>query len=159
MVICIDSHVFIWGIKKKPSPDQMAMVERTEKFFEWADKNNVQVIIPSIVIAEVLIPEPIDTHVKYLELIYETFIVANFDERAALKYAEIAGGRWEDIKALSADSGIRREKMKLDHMIIACRIVNGATAIYSTDPDVIKFGKGLIDVKEIPNFPTQASLF
>lgn len=159
MVVCIDSHVFIWGIKKKPSPEQISMVERTEKFFQWIDANSVQVIIPSIVIAEVLIPEPLDTHAKYLEIIHETFIVANFDERAALKYAEIAGKKWGYLKQLSSDSGIRREKMKLDHMIIACGLVNGATCIYSTDPDVIKFGRDVIDVREIPSFPTQPELF
>lgn len=159
MIVCIDSHVFIWGIKKQPRPEQVEMVERTEKFFDWADKNKVQIIMPSVVIAECLIPEATDTHAAYLEAIHEIFIVANFDERAALIYAEIAGSKWGDLKALASDNGIRREKMKLDHMIVACAIANGATAIYSTDPDVIRFGKGVIEVKEIPYYPIQNTMF
>lgn len=146
MIVCIDSHVFIWGIKKKPGPEQIAMVERTEKFFQWIDANRIQVIIPSIVIAEVLLPEPLGTHAKYLEIIHEIFIVASFDERAAVKYAEIAGKKWGDLKQLCLDTGIRREKMKLDHMIIACGLVNGATRIYSNDPDIKTFGHDIIEV-------------
>ena len=150
MIYCIDSSVIIWGIKKQASTGQEDMIARAENFFEKADKFNDEIIVPSIVLAEILAPEPVEARVRYLEIISKHFIVVDFESRAALKYAELMHGRFPDIKKLSEENNISRQKMKADHMIVAVAIVNNANCIYSTDSGLRTFGKEFIDIRELP---------
>jgi predicted nucleic acid-binding protein len=160
MIFCVDSNIFVWGIKKEANDSQVDMMERAAYFFEWADSHNHQLLIPSIVIAEILAPEPIENYSKYTEIISKGFMVADFDLRTATKYAQILENRFENIKQLAKDNDIRREKMKFDHLIISCALVNGASRIYSHDPGLRTFASGLIEVKDLPDVPPkQLDLF
>lgn len=160
MTICIDSQVIVWGIKKQPTKGQEEMVSKAEYFFEWVDNNGHEIILPTIVVAEVLAPEPETIRAKYLETLSKAFIVVNFDTRAALKYAQLLNGRFEEVKKLQEETGTVRQKMKADHMIIATAIVNNANCIYSYDGGLTKFAQGFIDVKEFPTPPAkQPTLF
>jgi predicted nucleic acid-binding protein len=150
MIYCIDSNIIIWGIKKQSSEGQEEMIGRAESFFRKVDEFNDFVIVPSIVIAEILAPEPIEIRAKYLEVINKSFIVAPFDTRAALKYAEIMNGRFETVKKIADEENIPRQKMKADHMIIAIAIVNNANCIYSTDNGLKSFAKGYINIQDLP---------
>ncbi len=76
------------------------MVSKAEYFFEWVDNNDHEIIIPTIVVAEVLAPEPETIRAKYLETLSKAFIIVNFDVRAALKYAQLFNGRFEEVKKL-----------------------------------------------------------
>jgi len=153
MTICIDSQVIVWGIKRQPTKGQEEMVSKAEYFFEWADSNGHEIIIPTIVVAEVLAPEPETIRSKYLETLTKGFIVVNFDTRSALKYAQLLNGRFEEVKKLQEETGTIRQKMKADHMIIATAITNNASCIYSYDKGLTKFAQGYIDVKEFPTPP------
>jgi predicted nucleic acid-binding protein len=112
MIVCIDSQVIIWGIKHQSTDGQEDMKERASDFFQWVDKNDHEIIIPTVIIAEVLAPEPPEIRGRYLEILNKNFIIVNFDSRAALKYAEILHGKFEDIKRLAADNGVVKQKMK-----------------------------------------------
>jgi predicted nucleic acid-binding protein len=151
MIYCVDSNIIIWGIKKQSSKGQEEMIERAEIFFRKVDEYKDFIIIPSIVLAEILAPEPAAYRAKYLEIINNSFIIANFDTRAALKYAEIMNGRFEEVKQIASEADIPRQKMKADHMVISIAIVNGANCIYSTDNGLKTFAKGYIDVQELPH--------
>lgn len=150
MIYCVDSNIIIWGIKKQATSGQEDMIARAEKLFRRVDEYEDYIIIPSVVLAEILSPEPPAIRVKILEILTKSFIVAPFDERAALKYAEIVSGRFEEVKNLADEANIPRQKMKVDHMVIAIALVNGANCIYSTDKGLKTFANGLIDVKELP---------
>lgn len=150
MIYCVDSNIIVWGIKKQATDGQEEMIARAEKFFSRIDEYQDYVIIPTIVLAEVLAPEPTIIRAKYLEILNKTFVIAPFDARAALKYAEMMSGRLEEVKTISNDIGIPRQKMKADHMVIATAIVNGANCIYSTDTGLKAFANGYIDVKDLP---------
>lgn len=157
MTVCIDSQVIIWGIKQQATGGQEDMITKAADFFQWIDRNGHEIIIPSVVVAEVLAPEPAGIRSRYLEILNNNFIIVNFDNIAALKYAEILHGRFEDVKRLAADNGVVKQKMKLDHLIISCAIVNGANCIYSYDKGLKSFASGLIDVREFP--ASQQDLF
>lgn len=73
MVFCIDSMVFIDGIKKNTTADAVA---RAEYFFDWVDKEGHQLLIPTVVIAEVLAPEPLEKYPVYIDIIDKGFMVA-----------------------------------------------------------------------------------
>lgn len=150
MIFCVDSNIIIWGIKKQATQGQEEMISRAESFFAKADEYNDEIIIPSIVLAEILAPETPNVRARYLEVLTQSFIIADFDTRAALKYAELLHGRFPEIRRISDEAGIPRQKMKADHMIVAVAIVNGANAIYSTDPGLRTFASGYIDVRDLP---------
>ena len=94
-----------------------------------------------------------------LDIINKNFIVADFDSRAATKYSQILNGNFSDLKEMTIEGKNGREKMKVDHLILACALVNGATAIYSHDVSLKKFATGLIDVRPLPIRPVQSELF
>ncbi|HVK97411.1 MAG TPA: PIN domain-containing protein [Flavisolibacter sp.] len=157
MIICIDSQVIVWGIKKQPTKGQEEMVSKAEYFFEWVDNNDHEIIIPTIVLGEILVPEPETIRAKYLAALSKAFIIVNFDTRAALKYSQLLNGRLEEIKKLQQETGTVRQKMKADHMIIATALVNNASCIYSYDEGLTKFASGFIDVREFPTPPPKQS--
>lgn len=160
MIFCIDTQICVWGIKRQASKGQEEMIQRAEQFFDWVDTNKHQILIPSIVIAEMLSGEPVENHPKFMEIIESNFMVAQFDTRAASRYAQIMSIKFEDLKRLAIDNGIRREKMKLDQLIMVCALVNGASSIYTNDSGLKNFSDGLIDVKELPPLlAKQADLF
>jgi predicted nucleic acid-binding protein len=150
MVYCIDSNIIIWGIKKQASPGQEEMIERAEQIFSRADEFEDYLVIPTLVLSEVLAPELLHIRPKYIEIFKKSFIVAPFDERAALMYAEIMHDRFEEVKNIAASTNTLRQKTKVDHMIIATALVNNANAIYSTDAGLKAFAAGLIDVRDLP---------
>jgi hypothetical protein len=117
-------------------------------------------IIPTIVLAEALIREPEDNHAKMVETAHRDFIVVDFDSRCSMQYGRmLRGEKWEEAKETQRKHGIVREKMKLDHMIVCCGIVNGANAIFSEDSDVVKFARGHLQVRSITEMAIQANLF
>lgn len=160
MIFCIDSQIIIWGIKNQSTDTQVDMIEKAATFFNWVDYNGHEIVIPTVVVAEILAPEPIDVRIKYSEILNKNFRVVNFDNLCALKYAQILNGKFEDVKKIGQENDWSRQKMKLDHLIIASAIANNATCIYSYDKGLKSFANNLIDVKEFPPAPTrQPDLF
>lgn len=150
MIYCVDSHIIIWGIKKQAVDGQKEMIQRAGYLFETADSFEDIIIVPSLVIAEILSPEPAQIRAHYLEIIKSSFIIAPFDTRASLKYSEMLFNRKDEVKKIAEDTGTSRQKMKIDHMIIATAIVNEANCIYSTDAGLKAFAEGYIDVRDLP---------
>jgi predicted nucleic acid-binding protein len=150
MVFCIDSMVFIDGIKKNTTADAVA---RAEYFLDWVDQAGHQLIIPTVVIAEVLAPEPLEKYPVYMDVIEKGFMVADFDTRAATRYSQLMMNRIPEIKQIAQQHGIIRNKMKIDHQIIACALVHNANCIYSSDPGLKAFGSPFIDIKDLPPLP------
>lgn len=167
MIYCLDSNTIIWGIKKQSTAGQEEMITRSEQLFSNADEYGDFLLVPTIVLAEILAPEPVIIRAKYLEILNKSFIISPFDSRAALKYAEILYNRFSEVKEAADNTNTSRQKMKADHMIIATALVNGANCIYSTDLGLKAFANGLIDVRDLPpikshitgKYSTQADLF
>lgn len=160
MIICIDSNIIIWGIKKQASTGQEINIAKAEYFFEWADENGHEIIIPSVVLGEILVPEPAEIRQRYVEILSSAFLIVNFDTRAALKYAQILHNRLPEIKSIAEANSIAKQRMKIDHTIIATAVVNNANCIYSNDGGLKGFAAGHIDVRDLPSRPPKPlSLF
>lgn len=43
-LVCFDSNVVIWGIKKQATPSQLHMIAKTEKYIEALDKSKIQIL-------------------------------------------------------------------------------------------------------------------
>ena len=160
MIYCIDSHTFIWAIKKQADAHDIHRLKEAEKFLKWVKDGKHQIILPTIVLAETLIREPLENHADILKEAYRTCMVVNFDERCALKYGELLRmDNWVKANGIRKDNYIRREKMKVDHMILCCALVNGATGIFTEDDDLIKFAESHIKVLSMPKIAEQTAIF
>jgi predicted nucleic acid-binding protein len=158
-IICIDTHVAIWGIKNQCEPHDIDKLERARLFFEELDKKKIQVLIPTIVIAEILVKEPFEKQVVFVDTISKNFLVGNLDIPVAMEYARLLRkNEGATIDTLEQDK-IRKDKMKFDHVVIATAIIHGANCIYSYDDGLKKFASGIIEVKEIPAIMQQSDLF
>jgi predicted nucleic acid-binding protein len=157
--VCIDTHIAVWGIKNQAEPDQIEMIKKARGFFDDLDQKNIQVIIPTVVVAELLVQESFEKQVVFLDVIQKNFIVGILDLQVAMEYARIVGKRHATIDKIMESFSVRKDKMKFDHIIVATALLYGASCIYSYDDGVKKFAEGLIEVKEMPDLYTQNLLF
>lgn len=157
MICCIDSNIFIWGIKKQSDQD---MIDRASYLFRLMDENKSILLIPTVVIAEVLAPEPLQKHAVIMDKLSKNTIIADFDMRAATIYAHLFQNKIEELKKIADQNGIDNQKMKVDHLIIASAMAHSADCIYTHDNGLSAFGKKYIEIRELPALPiAQYDLF
>jgi len=155
----LDNHALIWGIKEQAKEGQEDMIPRTKAFIESIDDDETSVLIPSIVIAEFIMPVPPELHAMVINLFNKNFIIAPFDALAASKFALVwqAYKPPEEAKELIRNEATRAE-LKADTMIVATAIARKADCIYSHDKWLTTIAKNFIEVKEIPFIPSQHSM-
>ncbi len=59
-MVCLDTHVIIWGIKEEASPGQENMVQRAKSYIRHQVNQGVNLMIPAPVVAEALIRGEVD---------------------------------------------------------------------------------------------------
>ncbi len=153
MIVCLDTHILIWGIKREASPGQEPEIERAARFLQWLENKRHTVLIPSPVLGEFLMRVPPQAHSNVLSLFHAHFIVPPYDALCASQFARI----WQHKNGLKSGELSRRE-IKVDSMIVAVAIVQQAEAIYSNDDGLRKVAQGLIDVRPMPALPRQLSI-
>jgi predicted nucleic acid-binding protein len=159
-LVCFDSIVVIWGIKKKSTEGQEDMIIKTEKFISHLDKSSTQILIPSVVLAEILSTESKENQNKFLKIISSNFIIGDFNKLTAKIFAELFNENIEFDKKIRTENEIRKDKMKLDYMIVASAIEHNASCIYSNDKKHLeRFAKDKIKILDIPSIPEQTVLF
>jgi hypothetical protein len=159
MIVCLDSHIIVWGIKEEATPGQENMIPKAKLFFAWLDEQKHDVIIPSVVVGELLMRVPATEHEKVTQFFEKRFRVPSFDLMCASKYAEIWQKRNEDktIDFLKKKMNATREEIKADCQIVAIAIVQKAQCIYSYDDKLKKFAEGFIEVRQMPHLIDPAS--
>lgn len=155
-VVCFDHHILVWGIKEQATAGQEEMVPRAKAFLKSLTETQTHVLIPSIVIAEFLMPIPLELHATVVNLFDRSFMVVPFDSAAASAFARI----WQAKKgqAIVEDlvaNGKTRAELRADSMIVATAYARNASCIYSHDNGVKAFAKDFILVKDIPVVPQQ----
>lgn len=155
MMVCIDTHVLIWGIKRDAVASQSFMIERTVNFLHWLQNEQQKIIVPAPVLGEFLMRIPPEDHARVTREIQNKFIVMPYDAAAASLFAQI----WQKNKnnGMPAEN-TGREKMKTDSLIVAIAVVNKAKILYSDDPGIRKFADGFIEIRDIPLIPRQLTL-
>jgi predicted nucleic acid-binding protein len=160
-IVCLDTHVLIWGIGEYGTKGQEPMIDRTKRFIKYLDNQKSQILLPSVIVAEFLMSAPPEQHPTITNLLERTFMVAPFDTQAAAMYSRI----WQDKKGKGIvkqiqSGGSTREVIKVDCMLVSIAVVRGASIIYSHDQKgVAKIAEGYIDVSEVPDIPQQQNLF
>ncbi len=158
-IICLDTQIVIWGVKKQATPDQSEMILRAEYLLEKFQSNGTKILVPAIVVAEILAGIDERKHDQFTQSMNKFFIVPPFDTQAAQHFAKM----WMANKALRnklSTKGITRSEMKADCLIVATAVARGCSCVYSHDDQLGKFAHGHIDVKELPTVPAkQVELF
>lgn len=165
MLVCIDNHILVWGIRREATPGQEKMIKRTGLLLEYLEENDALIIIPSVVVGEFMVRVPPDKHKKVLAVLEKRFQIAPYDTAAALIAAQLWIEKNKGSSRVSDDlrEGLKdpsRIKLKDDCKIIATAIKCKADCIYSEDDGVQKFGQGKIEVRDVPKYlMKQAELF
>lgn len=161
MVVCLDTHILIWGIQGEALPEFSSMVAMTQEFLKKLDKEGVKAIVPAPVVWEFLMGIDMDRAKSALEVLHKRFRIIPFDARAAFAANEIWQKNNEEKKLSGEDwhsfSG-GKNKAKIDCQIIAIARVSGASIIYSHDGDMEKLAQGFVEVREVPMLPVQTEL-
>ena len=159
-LICLDSHVLIWGIKEHSQPDQQDMIARAKNYLEHLDDNGDRVLLPAIVVAEFMMRIPEEHHATFVNLMRKSFFPAPFDTAAAMAFSKVWRSKksTDEVQALIDDPAVRREELKADCMIVATAIAHKADAIITHDKKLAVFADGFIKCSEIPEIARQMDL-
>ena len=79
-MVCLDTHVIIWGIKEEASPGQENMVQRAKSYIRHQVNQGVDLMIPAPVVAEAVVK--LTTCIR--TIIESSFFIPAFDSPAAL---------------------------------------------------------------------------
>lgn len=155
-MICLDNHVLIWGIKGQCTEGQEDMIPLAKKFIESMDKD-ICALIPAVVVAEYLMPIPLESHAEVINTLNRDFAIAPFDTLCASKFSLI----WNANKSEAGEllkNGATRNELKVDSLIVATAVARKAECIYSYDKWIRTIAKGFIEVREIPFIEEQPKL-
>ncbi|RIV17702.1 hypothetical protein DYU11_31155 [Fibrisoma montanum] len=158
--VAIDTHTFIWGVKKESSVGQEFMIPKTLRFFDYLWEDGYNIIIPTPVLGEALVPIPLDEHYKVLSKINRRMMLASYDPQSAAIFADMYNSfkKNDELNEYKKLHAVPRERVKIDYMIAAIAKTYKAECIYSQDPHITKFAGSFIDVKCIPDIPYQTEI-
>lgn len=157
-LVCLDNHILIWAIKEESTTGQ-EKIKQAKYLFTQFKENSISVILPALVIAEFLMPVPVNEHTIIINLFDTHFVIAPFDTAAASKFSEI----WQVKKDRGVlkkiiESGKTKNEMRIDNLIVATAVVKKAEAIYSEDDGLKAFAQDFIQVLPLPEVPQQPRL-
>lgn len=144
-LVSLDTNILIWAIKKQASPGQEEMISKANNLLEHISRSNQRAMVSTIVVSELLMNVNPDSIPVMTSVIEKTFMVVPFDTQSAMMFARIwqeKNGAIEELK----QSGIGRQQLKADCLIVASAIARKAICIYSNDKGLQKFAEGFIDV-------------
>lgn len=133
------------------------MILRAQDLIHTLEKSRSQVIVPSMVLAELLMPVSEADYGKLFSELNRKFMIVPFDAQAAFHFATL----WKKHKQRQPTTDQNkptRAKMKTDFMIVATAIARKANCIYSADGDVKNFAQDYLEVRKLPVTFTQKRL-
>lgn len=148
-LVCLDTNIVIWGIRKVAAVGQEEMMTRASNLFKLFEADKTVIIVPSIVVAEILSGLEPKFHQPFMTAIQSRFMMPSFDSHAAMLYAQV----WQAYKnhqSPSIEPPRPREGLKADSFIIAIALANKASCIYSHDKHLKTMATGFIEVKTLP---------
>lgn len=158
-IICVDTNVLIWGVRKEAKPEQQHMLHRVQVLLDDLKKRDARIIVPAPAMQEFLIGCSSATRMAQLKALNQHFIVVPFDARCADIAARIAGARSDMTDLFVSNDRVHKVFLKFDLQIAACAVAHRAETFYTHD--VKGFKKILenwkVKVHDIPE--PQLSLF
>lgn len=128
-LIALDTMILIWGIRRGGKASQKGREHRAGILLRTLEEQKAQVVVPTISIAELLVPVPREDHGKFINELQKRFICPPFDVQAA----SIAADLWRQNSTLTEIDQLSRKTLKADVQIIATAKAAGATKFFSHD--------------------------
>lgn len=160
-LVCLDTQIIQWGVMKRASDSQsQQFISRASDFIVWLDKQKVDIILPSLIVGELLVPIAPHDHAQVLAKLSTDWMIVDYDIRAARLFAEM---RYDSaIKQIMDDIRNRnpfatRKQLIADVLIIATAIVNGAEKIYSHNHDFLALAKRYVSAENFLDVQIQTS--
>jgi predicted nucleic acid-binding protein len=136
MTAALDTMTMIWGLQgiepRGGNPRQKNLTEMQQRsviLLDMLDEKNETIIVPSVMVAELLVKVEIADQGNYLAELQKRFFIPLFD----LPASALAASLWLRHKGLPKDEQITRTTLKSDVMIVATAKVAGASTFYSND--------------------------
>lgn len=155
-MVCLDTHVIIWGIKGEATQGQEQMVQRAKSYIRHQDEQDVELMVPAPVVAEAMVRGDVDQLRTIRTILERSFFIASFDSPAAFLAAELERGR--SVAKLLEEGEVPRRHIRIDAQIAAIAIAQKAEVIISHDPHMRTVAQNLIQVTELPDIPEQGGL-
>jgi predicted nucleic acid-binding protein len=147
--ICVDTNILGWFYKGTGNPDDEDNVERAQYLFQWFSESNMEVVIPSIVLAEMLCDisdsDEREEATSYLSSEYE---VIQFDTLCALEYSRLRIIYEEkNREQFSHPENTPKCKILNDYLICAAAISDKCDVIFTNNVrDFSKFANSEIPI-------------
>ena len=160
-VVSVDTQILSWAIIGKSVKGSEPFIPLARDFMGWLDKQNVTILVPTIVISEMLVSvDPIDIP-TVMKKFKSDWVTIDFDFVSAVKYAairrdHIINKRYDDIRKIYPDC--TKRELDADTKIIANAIAHGATTIYSEDARFLSVAEGYINARHMQDESFQLTM-
>lgn len=151
-MVLFDAGILIKLLDSRTSDSQR---EKLDYLIGTLQKTKTKILIPTPALSEFYVKADPEVVANFKGK--SAFIIAPFDEKAALECSiSVADAiRSRDKKAAQSDAPW--QKIKFDHQIVAIAKCNGATTIYSEDAGLRKFAELLglkaLSIDDLPENP------
>lgn len=137
-MVVFDASILLLVLEENARASVPQARARVEYLIETLSKTGEKIIIPTPALSECLVHAG-RASAAYLDIINQQscFRIASFDQRAAVE----AAVRTHDALRQGRSSAASRAKIKFDRQIVAIAVVEGATAVYSDDADVVAYAR------------------
>ncbi|HEX8521560.1 MAG TPA: PIN domain-containing protein [Tepidisphaeraceae bacterium] len=130
MKAALDSNVLIYAFDDSHDAERKERRRRANILLEQLLDQNAIVIVPTVALAEFLVPYRPAEHGQVIATLKDSFIFPPFDVHAAAIAAEV----WSKHQSFAEEDKIKKPFLKADAMIVATAKAVGAEVIYSNDP-------------------------
>lgn len=162
MIVCLDNHILIWGVRGEFSLGQDDMVPRTKALLADLQDRRATVIVPAPVASEYLLGVHMERHAETMATLGKYFMVAPFDAVAAPVSSQIwlerNGGRTLSPELQASAGGASRQVLNVDCQVVGIAIVRHANVIYTHDPGIRAMAGDRIKVEQVPPATKQSQL-
>lgn len=131
-IVCLDSNILVWGIRKDSTPGQEAKIKFAEELFSNIADEKHSIIIPAICVAEASIgvTDRQDAGL-FIKKLQQVSIIKPFDALCALRYYDVYNQHANKMPDWQANEGCRRINLATDIKILATALANRADILYT----------------------------
>lgn len=147
MIVALDTNILIWGLQEHKPGAKSDLLRRAKILLRQLDEDCANVLVPSVVVAELLVGIPPEKHGSIVHELRKRFLCPSLDLHAASIAAEL----WQKHRRLPPKDQIKRSTLKADVLIIATAASAGAQRFYSHDPKCRRLARAAkLDAHDLP---------
>jgi predicted nucleic acid-binding protein len=157
-IVCVDTNILCWAVLEIIPSQNEHLVPLAKKFMQWLIHEKHEIILPTVIIGELLLPLPEDRHPAVLASLTNQFMIAEYNLRAAQLFAQIRRSA-ETVNKFrnrsTLDPQLTRRELIADAMIVATAMAHRANILYTHDKGLLNIAEGFIPTMNFTqaNFP------